>query len=567
MDRLLPIAERTRQSIAREPHLFGCRELAGTAHGLATAGLGGAQLEPLWDAIAKSGAKRISTFTPRELATTAWSFGKRRSVSLMAKDAPNSAATDALFAALAAQSVVSLSGFTPQGLANLAWAFASAGQQPRSSSQAVGALFDALAAACARRADALKPRELAMVAWAYASLGRIGGSAVPLAVALARSASARLESFSGRELGMMGWSFAIFDVPEASEVLFGASSPFAQLAEEKLRAGFRGGADGKPASKQLPSRRDASTLTQLHQWSLYRAEVALRRRAASDGKAVQDDGGGGVESGWDGREAAGEVAAVAGEVAGAVGVAGAAGSGSGGAGAGGTGSVWPSFSSSFQAICRNTFFAEPVPMPSALEASVQAALAHMGLSTQHKVRTAEEYMIDLLAESSGGRRQVAIEVDGPSRFVAGQRGSDARGSSVLKRRQLRSYGYRLMSIPYWEWEELQDLERQSQYLALAFAVRIGLKIPFGERIAVGGSVGGPLLPREGEGAPHRQPAQILPHVSRTPAASITSAPRQASAEERGSTTPGGMTEVGAADDAAEGTGVPTVRGEGECGGR
>ena len=46
------------------------------------------------------------------------------------------------------------------------------------------------------------------------------------------------------------------------------------------------------------------------------------------------------------------------------------------------------FSASFAARCRSAFFASPVPAPSSLELSVQAALASIGLRTQQKVRTA-----------------------------------------------------------------------------------------------------------------------------------------------------------------------------------
>ena len=499
-DRLLPVVDATIEAIATDTQGYGRRELAGTAHGLATAGLGDvARINQLWDALAESSVRQIASFTPRELATTAWAFGKRRSQSAMPKDAPVSKSTEALFAALAAQSQLALSGFTPQGLANLAWACASSGPQPAEKSEE---LFGAMAAMCERRADAFNPRELAMVAWAFASLGRLSHASMILA--LARSASHRLGSFSGRELAMLGWAYAVFDVDEASATLFGAGSPFARLTEQRTRADL--GAEGLDRARRgrVVRRRDAGTLTQLHQWSLYRAEKGLAAAAAAS-----------TVSAASGDKSAGDFANGEGSPTAAASPAAAATAAVAPATTPGTG--WPGFSSAFCATCRNSFFAEPVPAPSAFEASIQAALAHMGLATQQKVRTAEGYIIDLVAESSGGRRQVAIEGDGPARFVGASRGADARGSTLLKRRQLRAFGYRLMSVPYWEWEELYDLERQSQYLALAFAVRIGVKTP-GRSLTDGRSslagLGGPLLPREGEGTTHRQPAEILPHTAR-----------------------------------------------------
>lgn len=508
LDRLLPVVDATIAAIDADQKGYGRRELAGTAHGLANAGLGDvAHLDQLWDALAVSSTRQIASFTPRELATTAWAFGKRRTQSSMAKDVPVSSATEALFAALATQSQLALSGFTPQGLANVAWAFASSGPQPAEQSKE---LFERLAVVCERRADAFNSRELTMVVWAFASLGRL--SHPSMATALARSAADRLETFSGRELATLGWAYAVFDVDEASEVLFGVGSRFARLAEQQTRSDLGPeGLDRARCGQMTGQRRAAGTLTQLHQWSLYRAEKGLAAAAAAGATSSldRDDVNGGMPpaASADGKPLAPSTPAADTPDAPDAPDAPATSSGLG----------WPGFSAAFCATCRNSFFAEPVPPPSTLEASMQAALAYMGLATQQKVRTAEGYIIDLLAESSGGRRQVAIEGDGPARFVGSSRGADARGSTLLKRRQLRAFGYRLMSVPYWEWEELQDLERQAQYFALAFAVRIGVKTPgrslVDRRSAVAG-LGGPLLPREGEGTTHRQPAEILPHTAR-----------------------------------------------------
>ena len=45
--------------------------------------------------------------------------------------------------------------------------------------------------------------------------------------------------------------------------------------------------------------------------------------------------------------------------------------------------------------------------------------------------------------------QVAVEVDGPFHFVGRSKQPD--GSTLLKHRQLRSFGWRLETVPYWEW--------------------------------------------------------------------------------------------------------------------
>ena len=57
---------------------------------------------------------------------------------------------------------------------------------------------------------------------------------------------------------------------------------------------------------------------------------------------------------------------------------------------------------------------------------------------------------------------MGIEVDGPSHYLrAGS--ADAKRqpneATLLQRRQLRRLGWRLVSVPYWEWEALQPEDR------------------------------------------------------------------------------------------------------------
>jgi beta-xylosidase len=43
-------------------------------------------------------------------------------------------------------------------------------------------------------------------------------------------------------------------------------------------------------------------------------------------------------------------------------------------------------------------------------------------------------------------------MDGPSHFV----GRKPNGATLLKRRQLRHLGWRLVSFRYWDWQELTE---------------------------------------------------------------------------------------------------------------
>jgi len=60
----------------------------------------------------------------------------------------------------------------------------------------------------------------------------------------------------------------------------------------------------------------------------------------------------------------------------------------------------------------------------------------------------------------------AVEVDGPSHFLLlDRRGERApNGSTWLKRRLLASAGWRVVAVPYYEWDALVGAEAQQRYL-------------------------------------------------------------------------------------------------------
>ena len=72
------------------------------------------------------------------------------------------------------------------------------------------------------------------------------------------------------------------------------------------------------------------------------------------------------------------------------------------------------------------------------------------------------YSIDVLVEFDGKR--VAVEVDGPSHFVG--RSQQPTGATLLKQRQLRHFGWQLVSVPYWEWGKQWQRGERLKYFAL-----------------------------------------------------------------------------------------------------
>ena len=108
---------------------------------------------------------------------------------------------------------------------------------------------------------------------------------------------------------------------------------------------------------------------------------------------------------------------------------------------------WPPLPPALAARCREAFVAEP-GTPSRLQSEVADALRAMGLPVREEVRTRLGYSLDAVVTLDG--REVGVEVDGPSHFA----GRTPTGATALKRRQLRAAGWALVSVPYWEWNNL-----------------------------------------------------------------------------------------------------------------
>ena len=77
---------------------------------------------------------------------------------------------------------------------------------------------------------------------------------------------------------------------------------------------------------------------------------------------------------------------------------------------------------------------------------------------QELIEETTGYALDLALPS----QRVAVEVDGPSHFLLPDRqGRHApNGSTVLKRRLLAKAGWRVVSVPYYDWDGLASSERE-----------------------------------------------------------------------------------------------------------
>ena len=78
------------------------------------------------------------------------------------------------------------------------------------------------------------------------------------------------------------------------------------------------------------------------------------------------------------------------------------------------------------------------------------------------------YSVDMILRGLGGERRVAVEVDGPSHFVAvagkmGEGGWRVNGSTRLKRRLLAGLGWEVLSVPFFEWNVLRSKAAKEAY--------------------------------------------------------------------------------------------------------
>ena len=119
--------------------------------------------------------------------------------------------------------------------------------------------------------------------------------------------------------------------------------------------------------------------------------------------------------------------------------------------------------------CQAAFFGMPVH-PSASQQQVSDTLRGMSLSVEDEFRCPKSgYSIDMrvhdmrvIANSiTGAVAGWAVEFDGPSHFLTCRL---PVGGTLMKRRHLELLGYTVVSLPFWEWEQLTGSHERKKYL-------------------------------------------------------------------------------------------------------
>ena len=97
---------------------------------------------------------------------------------------------------------------------------------------------------------------------------------------------------------------------------------------------------------------------------------------------------------------------------------------------------------------------------SKMQDDVVGELKAVGLDLEEEVLLGSGYRIDAVVEVGDGRR-VAVEVDGPTHFIQRL----PTGSTTLKHRQVTIVDcVEVVSVPYWEWDELKNSLKKQHYL-------------------------------------------------------------------------------------------------------
>jgi len=412
--------------------------LANTAWAFATAGHAA---PALFDAIGTQSAERVQAFKPQELSNTAWAFAKAGH------------AAPALFDAIETESAGRLQEFTAQNLSNMAWAFATAGH-------AAPQLFEAIGAASTARVHELAPQHLANMAWAFA---KAGYAAPALLDAIGKASAGRVREFKPQALASTAWAFskaghaapALFDAigKESAkrvrdfkpQALSGMLMAFATVGHP---APALFDAIGKEAAgrihdfspQALANTAWACAVSDHMPTSLFGQRFARHCDALTDEFRTENLYQLHQWRLWYERERACSS-----------GLPGAA----------------------LLARC-DAAFRSVETQPTRMQREVAQVAASLS-SVQQEVLLKEGYRLHLVVDWRGER--LTIEVDGPSRFV----GHKPTGATLLKRRQLKHFGRRLVSVAYWEWYELSHadkfMEREQRVAYLMKALTDATALP------------------------------------------------------------------------------------------
>ena len=424
-DRLAPVCA---QTVRMLPSL-NARAVATVAHTLANAGLVGVgPWQRLWAVLPEAVIRSLGDSMPQGLSNTAWAFAFAGQASVE------------LFNAISAEVVCRrLGGFTEQDLSNTAWAFATAGHASME-------LFNAISAEAVRRGlGDFNERDLSHTAWAFATVGH---ASVELFNGIsAEVVRRRLGSFNEQDLSNTVWAFAKAGqtLPElfsaiSAEVVRRQLGGFREIALSSTAWAF---ATAGHASAELfkaiaaeAVRRGLGGFNEQNLSNTAWAFAVLNPPSVAElfGPATFTTRCAHLETSFSRKSLAQlhQWSLWRKE----------------------RGARWPALPRSLQQACRDAFVTQG-EKSSQFQRNVVEEIRSRGANVQEEHRCEiSGYSIDALVTLNDGR-QIAVEVDGPLHFWGHSR--QPTGATLLKQRQLRHFGWRLESVPFWRWNHTKEL--------------------------------------------------------------------------------------------------------------
>ena len=380
-------------------------------------------------------ATRGDEFSPVNLSTAVHQLAKRRV----------SCAQDPGCARLlaAVTSCVDADGMSMRGLATVAWGVAQLGEGSE--------LLDAIASCVLRRLDDLgefKAQEISNLLYAYATTGHAAPALFDV-MAGYLTQSSRLHDFAPRHLTIMAWSFCVAGAfgPTLSGAIADALQwPNAEPSEDALTEMLEGlglshletenAVLDADSAARLDSALDASSgsldeLGPREQSQLYQVLLYLQLEDSSS-------------------------------------------------------RLLPVLAQRRDVL--RAAYVRHDARPSRSQKDVSRALDELDWKHKYEWVTAEGLSLDLAKP----RQRIAIEYDGPSHYVTGDGGPPRiNGTTAFKHRLLEALGWRVIHIPYFEWNEQRTWNDKKAYLRQ----KLGLPPPAGSRTS--SSTSGGSSPRSG----------------------------------------------------------------------
>eukprot|EP00986_Skeletonema_menzelii_P021150 scaffold33403_cov148-Skeletonema_menzelii.AAC.3 len=108
--------------------------------------------------------------------------------------------------------------------------------------------------------------------------------------------------------------------------------------------------------------------------------------------------------------------------------------------------------------CFNEFSKQSL-ITSDLQKQVVSVLHSVRFNVDEEVQTNSGYFLDATFINNG--KVIGLEIDGPSHFI----GKKKKGNTILKKRQVANIDHiPIISVPYWEWNDLVSVEDKERYI-------------------------------------------------------------------------------------------------------